>query len=125
MKIINANNQQLQLAAIRLMGGAQRYFHINIDGSPGPELDNIDLDAGDSLYIFAAVLIDPQTADLPFVVQDSIQVAFNGTQQYIQLEAWGQNANFLKNQVLNGNTTWNNKLPYVILGSCRWIPMPS
>jgi len=117
VKIINPNDQKLHLSAIKLMGGTQSYFHINIDGSPGPEQDNIDLDAGDSLYIFVAVEINPQTAGLPFVIQDSIQVAFNGNQQYIQLEAWGQNAHFLNNQVLTGNTTWDNKLPYVILGS--------
>ncbi|HEV2479612.1 MAG TPA: hypothetical protein VGS79_08100 [Puia sp.] len=117
VKIINPNDQKLHLSAVRLMGGAQSYFHINIDGSAGPEQDNIDLDAGDSLYIFVAVSINPQSANLPFVVQDSIQVAFNGTRQYIQLEAWGQDAHFLNNQVLTGNTTWDNKLPYVILGS--------
>ena len=36
--------------------------------------------------------------------------------QYIQLQAWGQNANFLRNQVLTGNTVWNSTLPYVIQG---------
>lgn len=117
VKIINPNDQKLHLSAVRLMGGVQSYFHINIDGSPGPEQDNIDLDAGDSLYIFVAVRIDPQTSGLPFVVQDSIQVAFNGESHYIQLEAWGQNAHFLNDQVLTGNTTWDSKLPYVILGS--------
>lgn len=122
IKIINPNDQKLHLSAVKLMGGAQSFFHINIDGSAGPELENIDLDAGDSLYVFVAVEIDPQSANLPFVVQDSIQVAFNGTQQYIQLEAWGQNAHFLNNQVLTGNTTWDNKLPYVILGSLQVDP---
>lgn len=117
VKIINPNDQKLHLSAVKIMGGAQSYFHLNIDGSPGPELDNIDIDAGDSLYVFVAVSINPQTSGLPFVVQDSIQIAYNGTQHYIQLEAWGQNAHFLNNQVLTGNTAWDNKLPYVILGS--------
>ncbi len=119
VKIINDNDQKLRLSAVRLMGGSQSYFHINIDGSPGPEQDNIDIDAGDSLYIFVAVQIDPQSADLPFVVQDSIQVAFNGNKRYIQLEAYGQDAHFLRNQVLTGNTVWDNKLPYVILGGLQ------
>jgi hypothetical protein len=119
VKILNPNDQKLRLSTVKLMGGAQSYFHINIDGSPGPELDNVDLDAGDSLYIFVAVEIDPQTANLPFVVQDSIQVAFNGKTQYIQLEAYGQNAHFLNNAVLTGNTTWDDTLPYVILGSLQ------
>ena len=119
VKIINANDQKLRLSSIRLMGGSQSYFHINVDGSPGPEQDNVDLDAGDSLYIFVAVQIDPQTADLPFVVQDSIQIAFNGNKRYVQLEAYGQNAHFLRDQVLTGSTTWDNKLPYVILGGLQ------
>jgi hypothetical protein len=119
VKIINLNDQKLRLSTIKLMGGTQSYFHINIDGSPGPELDNVDLDAGDSVYIFVAVEINPQSANLPFVVQDSIQVAFNGNTRYIQLEAWGQNAHFLNNVVLTGNTTWDNTLPYVILGGLQ------
>jgi hypothetical protein len=119
VKIINANNQQLRLTDVRLMGGSQSYFSINIDGSPGPEVDNIDLAAGDSLYIFVAVAINPGAANLPFIVQDSIQVSFNGNQQYIQLQAWGQNANFLVNRVLKGANTWNDSLPYVIEGGLQ------
>jgi hypothetical protein len=119
VKIINGNDRKLRLSTVKLMGGAQSYFHINIDGSPGPEQDNIDLDAGDSIYVFVAVEINPQTADLPFIVQDSIEVAYNGNQRYIQLEAWGQNAHFLNNIILTGNTVWDNKLPYVILGGLQ------
>src|SRR5579872_4264497 len=106
VKIINANDQKLHLSAIKLMGGSQSRFSINIDGSPGPEQDNIDLDAGDSLYIFVAVRIDPGAANLPFIVTDSIQVAFNGNQQYIQLQAWGQDAHFIRNGVVTGNVNW-------------------
>ena len=51
VKIINPNSQKLRLTDVRLMGGAQSYFAINIDGSPGPEQDNIDLGCrGQSLY---------------------------------------------------------------------------
>jgi hypothetical protein len=119
VKIINPNSQKLHLTDIRLMGGAQSYFAINIDGSPGPEVTGVDLDAGDSLYIFVAVAINPNSANLPFIVQDSIQVAFNGNLEYIQLQAWGQNANFLRNVVLTANTVWNSTLPYVIQGSLQ------
>jgi hypothetical protein len=119
VKIVNANNQKLRLTTVKLMGGSQSYFHINIDGSPGPEQDNLDIQAGDSLYIFVAVQITPGSANLPFIVQDSIQVSYNGNQQYIQLQAWGQNAHFLRNQVIVGNVTWNSALPYVIQGGLQ------
>jgi hypothetical protein len=119
VKILNPNSKKLHLDVVKLMGGAQSYFNLNIDGSPGPEQDNIDLDAGDSLYIFVAVQINPASANLPFIVQDSIQVSFNGNQTYIQLQAWGQNAHFLRNQVLTGTNSWTNSLPYVIQGGLQ------
>jgi hypothetical protein len=119
VKIINLNDQKLRLTTVKLMGGTTSYFHINIDGQPGPEQDNIDLDPGDSVYVFVAVQIEQGSAGLPFIVEDSIQVAFNGNTEFIQLRAWGQDAHFLLNQVITGNTTWNDSLPYVILGSLQ------
>lgn len=119
VKIINDNKQKLRLSDVRLMGGAASYFNITIDGSPGPEQTGLELDAGDSLYIFVAVTVKPGASTLPFIVQDSIQVSFNGNQQYIQLQAWGQNAHFLRNQTIKTNTTWDNTLPYVILGGLQ------
>jgi hypothetical protein len=49
-------------------------------------------------------------------VRDSILINYNGNQKYVQLQAYGQNAIFLKDIQLTGNNTWNNTLPYVILG---------
>jgi hypothetical protein len=119
VKIINPNNQPLHLTDVKLMGGAGSWFAINVDGSPGPEQDNINIAAGDSLYIFVAVDINPNSGNLPFIVSDSIQVSYNGNQQYVQLQAWGQNAHFLRSQVLTGSTVWDTTLPYVILGSLQ------
>jgi hypothetical protein len=119
VKIINGNNQKLRLSDVKLMGGSQSFFAINIDGVAGPEQTGLELEAGDSLYIFVAVRIDPGADSLPFIIQDSILVAFNGNQQYVQLQAWGQNAHFLRNQVISTNTTWNSSLPYVILGGLQ------
>jgi hypothetical protein len=118
-KIFNPNNQKLLLSQIRLMGGAGSAFKINIDGAAGPVQNNIELEANDSIYIFVTVFINPSASNLAFILQDSIGVAFNGNQQYVQLEAWGQNAHFLKNQVIASNTTWINDLPYVILGGLQ------
>jgi len=119
VKIINGNDQKLRLSDVKLMGGAQSFFAINIDGSAGPQQQNVELEAGDSLYVFVAVTIKPGAANLPFVVQDSIQVAFNGVIRFIQLQAWGQNAHFLRNEVIEGNVVWDNTLPYVILGGLQ------
>jgi hypothetical protein len=115
-KIINNNNQKLRLSSVKLMGGDSSFFKINVDGQPGPEANNLELAANDSLYVFVQVTINPNSANLPFVVRDSIRINFNGNSNFVQLEAWGQNAHFLQNKTILGNETWNNDLPYVILG---------
>lgn len=116
VRIINTNSQKLRLTDVKLMGGATSPFSINVDGYAGPERDNLELEAGDSLYIFVAVRVNPTSVSLPFILQDSIAVEFNGKQEFIQLQAYGQNAHFLRNQVITGNTVWDRTLPYVILG---------
>lgn len=118
-KIINENNQQLRLNSITLKGGIGSAFKINADGTPGPSLNNIEIGANDSIYIFVNVSINPNTGNLPFVVQDSIEIVYNGNNRLVQLEAWGQNANFLRNQKIVGNIIWNSPLPYVILGGLQ------
>ncbi|MES1159628.1 MAG: hypothetical protein ABUM51_02640, partial [Bacteroidota bacterium] len=50
VRIINNNDQKLRLSDVKLMGGSGSYFSINIDGSPGPEQQDLELDANDSLY---------------------------------------------------------------------------
>ena len=93
------------------------FFKINADGFVGPEVSNLDIEPNDSLYVFVTVKIDQSTADLPFIVQDSVQVNYNGTKKQVSLEAWGQNAHFFRDKKISVDETWNNDLPYVILGS--------
>jgi hypothetical protein len=116
VKIINTNNQKLLLSDVKLMGGANSVFKINVDGANGPSASNVELDPQDSIYIFVSVYINPTTSNLPFILQDSIQVQFNNNTRYIQLQAYGQNAHFLSGKVLSGFVNWVNDLPYVILG---------
>ena len=118
-KIINENNQKLQLSKIKLGGGAASSFKININGNNITEANNIELDANDSIYVFVSVSINPNTANLPFIISDSILISYNGNNRFVQLQAYGQNANFLSNKVITGNVTWTNTLPYVILKSIR------
>jgi len=117
VKLINNNDQSIGISSVNLAGGSNSPFIINVNGSPGPELSNISIPANDSLIIFVTVFIRSVSGPIPFQLQDSIRISYNGTEQFIHLNAWGQNAHFLKNQVVLGNTSWPNDLPYVIYGS--------
>jgi len=118
-KIINDNNQKLRLSKVKLMGGATSAYKMNVNGTAGSEVTNLDIEANDSIYVFVSVTVNPNAANLPFIVSDSILINYNGSNRYVQLQAYGQNANFLRNRVLTGNVLWTNNLPYVILGSIR------
>jgi hypothetical protein len=122
-KIINENNQKLRLNKVKLMGGATSSYKMNIDGVSAVEINNIDIDANDSIYVFVSVTINPNLNNLAFIVRDSILINFNGNNRYVQLEAYGQNANFLRNRVITGNVSWSNNLPYVIWEVYEWIVM--
>ncbi|MBC7829812.1 MAG: hypothetical protein H7122_18855 [Chitinophagaceae bacterium] len=114
-RIFNNNDQKLRLSNIQLGGGINSAFKINVDGIAGPSVSNIELEANDSVYVFVTVKIDPSAANIPFVIQDSIRIEFNGNLKWVQLEAWGQNANFYRGRLVTGNETWTNVKPYVIL----------
>lgn len=118
-RIFNDNNQKLKLRNVSLAGGASSVFKINVDGTPGPAVSDIDIEANDSLYVFVSVKINPTAQDLPFVIRDSIHIQFNNQEKWVQLEAWGQNAHFLRSRLIDANETWTNDKPYVILGGLQ------
>jgi len=117
LKLFNQNDAKLNISSIELMGGTTSFFKLNVDGLPGTSFKNIEMEANDSLYFFATVRIDPNIANLPFLVRDSIKIQFNGNTKWIQLEAYGKNAKFMRDVVISQNTTLPNDTPIIILGS--------
>lgn len=119
VKIFNRNDGRLHLDEIRIGGGNTSSFMMNADGTEGARVTNLDIASGDSLYVFVTVTIDPNSEQLPFVVTDSLVISFNGSEEKIQLQAFGQNANFMRSNLLRGSHVWNNELPYVIIGGIQ------
>lgn len=101
------------------MGGAVSAYKMNVDGDATSQANDLVIEANDSIYVFVSVTINPNATNLPFIVSDSILISYNGNSRYVQLQAYGQNANFLSNRLITGNMIWTNNLPYVILGSLR------
>lgn len=114
-KIFNPNQQKLLLNSVQLVGGSTSPFKINVDGLPGINFRDIEVEAGDSLYVFVTVSINPTSANMPFLVRDSISIEYNGNKKNVQLDAFGRNAYFLRNKRISADTTFTNQLPIVIL----------
>lgn len=121
LKVFNENGQKLRLSSIKLMGGTSSFFKLNVDGVAGTSFTNIDIEANDSMYMFASVKIDPTLANLPFLVRDSVQIEYNGNIKWLQLEAYGKNAHFMRDVIVTKDSALANDLPVVILGSL-YIP---
>lgn len=122
IKIINNNDEGIRISSIRLAGGAASPFKINVDGIPGPQVSGTEVRANDSTYIFVTVSINPNATNLPFLVQDSIEISYNGNRQWVQLEAYGLNAHFFRGRTITANETWTAGKPYVILDGLAVAP---
>ncbi|MEI9957861.1 MAG: hypothetical protein WDM90_16525 [Ferruginibacter sp.] len=118
-KIINENTQKLRLSKVKLMGGAASAFKININGMPATELNDVDIAANDSIYIFASVTVNPNAANLPFIISDSILINYNGNDHFVQLKLMGKMPSFYATRLLAAMLPGQIILPYVILGSVR------
>jgi len=127
-RIYNDNELAIRISKVSLEGDPSS-FRINVDGNTGPEVTDVEVLGGDSIWVFVEVTVDPD-ADIsvsPFVIEDYIVVEVNGNTQKVLLEAWGQNANYLPskefgNQVAllscdMGEIEWSDPKPYVIYGT--------
>jgi len=115
-KIINGNSNDVILSSVKIMGGNTSSFKMNINGTPGAEQTAISIPANDSIYVFVSAFINPNAINAPFLERDSIAYTFNGNTHFVQLQAYGRNANFLWNDTISNNSFWNSPLPYVIIG---------
>lgn len=117
IKIANKNNDALKISEIKLAGGNSSPFSININGENLLSKNDLILNGQDSINLFVKVTINPNAQNLAFLVQDSIILNTNGNRQVVQLLAYGQNAIFINNAVINTNTIWAKALPYIINGT--------
>jgi hypothetical protein len=129
LHVYNRSNNKIRISSIKLAGGDNSRYSINVDGLAGNTFNDIEISGNDSIFIFVRVTINPQETTLPFIVTDSIVFETNGNQQDIDLVAWGQNARFIRWNVDRPNlpkyrivagegvdTTWTNDLPIVVYG---------
>lgn len=127
-KIYNENNEPATID-IRLVGGTDSPFRINADGFTGPEINDAVIQANDSMYVFAEVTIDPDQplSISPFIVEDQVIVNEGSNQKIVQLEAFGQNANYLTRKNSDvftpctgaGEIVWDDPKPYIIYGQMQ------
>ncbi len=129
LMVYNRSKNRVKISNLKLGGGQNSHYRLNVNGQPGSTFTDIEINGGDSIYIFTRVTIDPNDLSNPFVVEDSIMFLTNGNQQKVKLVAWGQNANYILADTYTPGfppykvvadsletTIWTNEKPYVIYG---------
>lgn len=94
IRVINKNGQKINISSIRLEKGEASSFFLNVDGVPGKAVQDVEILAHDSIYIFIQVNVNPTNALSPLIIQDKILFDVNGNTQSVKLEAWGQDAHY-------------------------------
>lgn len=116
-KVFNYNEKAINLDEIKIGGGANSPFLINVNGQQMANGKNVKINGKDSINVLVRVNINPTLVNQPFIVEDSILLFFNGKKEKIPLVAYGQNAIFVNNSTINSNTTWDSQLPYIVYNS--------
>ncbi len=126
-KIYNDYSEKLNITSIKLRDET-KFFTLNIDGYATNELNDLEILPHDSLYLFCKVVIDPDdpVSVSPFIIYDYVDFIINGNNQYLVLEAWGQNANYITSNAQAGGVAllscnnqveqWSDPKPYIIYG---------
>jgi hypothetical protein len=129
LMVYNPSGSRISISNIRVVNGESSPYRINVDGESGYSFNNIEIEGGDSLYIFVRVTIDPNDINNPFVVEDDIQFFTNSNEQSVKLVSWGQNANYIIADTYVGGfpkfkivadsletVQWTSERPYVVYG---------
>jgi len=119
LTVYNNNDGKVSISQVMLAGGESSNYRMNIDGMPVLQAQEVEIPGHDSIFIFIRVTVDPNNENTPFVVSDSVIFLTNGNQQDVKLVAWGQNARFIKDGLIEGNQVWDSLKPYVVYGYAR------
>jgi hypothetical protein len=90
LMVYNRNANAVEVDRIWLTDG--KAFQVNVDGEPQLDrLTNLQINGGDSMFVFIRVDIDPTRDNNPVLISDQLcfHLTNNATQQ-VELEAYGQ-----------------------------------
>jgi len=141
LTVINPHEEAILIDRIELEDGLGSDYRINIDGqgvdengNPITQVQDVTILPNDSLFIFVEVTIDPTNNTSAFINKDRIRFRSNGSDQFVDLIAYGRNA-FFHHQpgnwfdssnppenILDCNEVWSSDLPHVIYGPIRVSP---
>ncbi len=118
-KIVSIKNPEKLpvMASFGLAGGSSSPYRVSVDGKTGIDIQNVEIGAEDSVFIFVQCKLEANNQNYPLLVVDSLLAKVNGNQRKITLAAYGWDAHYFHDTIFNANTRFNDAAkPYVIVG---------
>lgn len=109
--VYNKHNYPVKLDKIFLNGNKNSKFRINIDGVSQNSIDDVVIEANDSIFVFVEVTINPGKDSL--LVEDSITFVSGTNRQKVVLTAFGKDVHLINSKTLS-TQTWVNDKAYLI-----------
>ena len=117
--VYNRTSDHLRLSCVTLEQGRASRFRLNVDGDTSLVAREIEIESGDSIFIFAQACLGSGDEREPFLVEDAILFS-NG--QRLPLTAWGRNAIYHRRGPSDSTwyvaidcQNWDHTLPHVFL----------
>jgi hypothetical protein len=116
-KAYNPYESDMTIETIKLAGGDESMFKININGFPGNIQNDIPLNGRDSIFIFVEVTIDPLQTNASFFTEDSILFYTKDRVQSVILKANMQEVIVLQGHIIKEDVKFTKEKPYLIYDS--------
>ena len=126
--VYNHGEKGLRIREIRLAGGAESPFRINVDGQDLSRSENnratdFEVRRSDSIFVRCEVTVPEQAVDTAVSVEDALLFTLeSGLTQRVVLMAGGQNAWFMRGEVITADTTLHGGKPIVVYDSLVVAP---
>ena len=120
--VSNRSGKGLRCTSVRLEGGNQNGFRVNVDGvylSPeqGYKANDIEVRNKDSIRVFVEVTTAVNHGDAPKELNDRLVFALeSGVEQKVVLNAWSWDADFARNKTITTDYTITAGKPLVVYG---------
>jgi hypothetical protein len=130
LKVFNDSKDPVVISEAKIRGSQGIHFTCNIDGIPGNDLNDIRIEAKDSIYVFCKVKVDPDQnlTESPFILNDFLDFTINSntynlwclwpgvrTQTTLPIKTISAARHLFTCDL--GTVTWDDPKPYVIYGS--------
>ncbi|MDR1357426.1 MAG: hypothetical protein LBJ58_07145, partial [Tannerellaceae bacterium] len=116
--VYNTNREALNIETISLDNAPATGFRFNVDGRSGGLFSGIRIAAGDSMYVFVEVTVDPNEKNRPLLIEDHLSFTLSGATQKLLLQAYGQDVHLYKGGfAIERDTLFTAERPYLVYDS--------